>query len=83
LKEQLLPNFSESLLSSSSHLLRTSTLGSKLAFTFVCLFVCCCNCRSSKIRFVCFVFVCLAQSSDLHLFSSCFFFFFVFPRTPS
>jgi hypothetical protein len=65
-KEQLLSNFSESLLSSSSHLLRTSSLGSKLAFTFVCLSVgccCCCNCRSSKIRFVCFVLVCLAQSS--------------------
>jgi len=39
LKEQLLSNFSESLQSSSSHLLRTSTPGSKLAFTFVCLFV--------------------------------------------
>jgi hypothetical protein len=66
LKEQPLSNFSESLLSSSSHLLRTSSLGSKLAFTFVCLSVgccCCCNCRSSKIRFVCFVLVCLAQSS--------------------
>jgi hypothetical protein len=35
-----LSNFSESLLSNSSHLLRTSTLGSKLAFTFVCLFAC-------------------------------------------
>jgi hypothetical protein len=64
-REQLLSNFSESLLSSSSNLLRTSSLGSKLAFTFVCLSVgcCCCNWRSSKIRFVCFVLVCLAQSS--------------------
>ncbi len=46
----------------------------KQACFHVCLFVCCCNCRSSKIRFVCFVFVCLAQSSDLQLLSSCFFF---------
>jgi hypothetical protein len=56
---------------------------SLLSRLFVCLFACCCNCRSSKIRFVCFVFVCLACSSDLQLWSSCFFFFFVFQRTPS
>jgi hypothetical protein len=33
---------------------------SLLSRLFICLFACCCNCRSSKIRFVSFVFVCLA-----------------------